>query len=527
MVTDISNYKDKEEMKTALKAAGQEPKERTYAEYKTELDNELQKQAEGFVRVGYLLKVARDTNVLAESGYKSVAEFAQAEYGLSKDVVSRYIAINDRYSENGYSDRLQTKYEGYGYSKLTEMLTLPEEIISEIEPSLTRKEIQEIKKEVAEEEKISPIEVAMEAAEEKTVEEEKTFSLCERVWLEHYRENKPEFLSLKEAIATVDTKKLMDVLAPYGNTVKWARVPGVDKMMISISSAEQTATITNIRSFEKLKESIEDILADLIKLFGSVITKHTWEKVYSESFDKPEKKESIKKPESVIKNPENDIKKPESVIKTEENVIEPTKTEQIEEDLNKTAKNEEEKTDEGTGELHEAARKDDNEAFEAMPEPTSTVGNESGENEEHSECTDKPEETCGGVLGRLEVVREVAPMQQEEAEDTKHIIEIREEIKLEKYGMNAEMPLLLRKSITVDSMKEKKDLLIHRCDFMRYSAEDFKPTSEAIYRSADIKNINAALAEITEAIRDLELLNGYLKEIEREEREKEEEEEED
>ncbi len=440
MVTDISDFKDEEEMKTALKAAGQEPKEQTYAEYKTELDNERQKQAEGFVRVGYLLKVARDTNVLAESGYKSVAEFAQAEYGLSKDVVSRYIAINDRYSENGYSGRLQSKYEGYGYSKLTEMLTLPEEIVAEIEPSLTRKEIQEIKKEVAEEEKISPIEVAMEAAEEKTVEEEKTFSLCERVWLEHYRENKPEFLSLKEAISTVNAKKLMDVLAPYGNTVKWARVPGVGKMMISISSAEQTATITNVRSFEKLKESVENILADLIKLFGSVITKNTWEKIYGEPFDKPEKKEStqkpesvIKKPESVVKSPDNGIKKPESVIKPEENVIEPTKTEQIEEDLNKTAKNEEEKTDEGTGELHEAARKDDNEAFEAMPEPTSTVGEESGEDEEHSECTDKPEETFEGVLGRLEVMREVAPVQQEETEDTNHIIEIREEIKLEKY----------------------------------------------------------------------------------------------
>lgn len=40
-----------------------------------------------------------------------IAEFAKAEYGLSKDIVSRYIAINDRYSEGGYSDRLQDKYE--------------------------------------------------------------------------------------------------------------------------------------------------------------------------------------------------------------------------------------------------------------------------------------------------------------------------------------------------------------------------------------------------------------------------------
>ena len=41
---------------------------RNYAEYKQELDTELKKTAEGFVRIGYLLKVARDTRILAESG---------------------------------------------------------------------------------------------------------------------------------------------------------------------------------------------------------------------------------------------------------------------------------------------------------------------------------------------------------------------------------------------------------------------------------------------------------------------------
>ena len=32
----------------------------SYGEYKTQLDAELQKTAEGFVRIGYLLKVARE-----------------------------------------------------------------------------------------------------------------------------------------------------------------------------------------------------------------------------------------------------------------------------------------------------------------------------------------------------------------------------------------------------------------------------------------------------------------------------------
>ena len=40
----------------------------TYNEFKSALDTELQNQAEGFVRTGYLLKKARDTEILRESG---------------------------------------------------------------------------------------------------------------------------------------------------------------------------------------------------------------------------------------------------------------------------------------------------------------------------------------------------------------------------------------------------------------------------------------------------------------------------
>ena len=80
--------------------------QKTYKEYKADLDAELLRSAESFVRIGYLLKVARDTNILAESGYKTVAEFAEAEYSLNKTQVSRFISINDKFSENGYSERL-------------------------------------------------------------------------------------------------------------------------------------------------------------------------------------------------------------------------------------------------------------------------------------------------------------------------------------------------------------------------------------------------------------------------------------
>ena len=68
---------------------------RSYQEYKQELDTELKKTAEGFVRIGYLLKVARDTSILTESQYDNVIDFARAEYGLDKTQVSRFMNITN------------------------------------------------------------------------------------------------------------------------------------------------------------------------------------------------------------------------------------------------------------------------------------------------------------------------------------------------------------------------------------------------------------------------------------------------
>lgn len=43
----------------------------SYRELKIAMDSEMGKAAESFVRIGYLFKMARDTDVLQESGYTS------------------------------------------------------------------------------------------------------------------------------------------------------------------------------------------------------------------------------------------------------------------------------------------------------------------------------------------------------------------------------------------------------------------------------------------------------------------------
>lgn len=221
---------------------------RTYQEFKKELDQEFQVAADSFVKIGYLLKIARDTNILYESGYDSVVSFAKAEYGLSKDNVSRYIAINDRYSENGYSDRLTAQYQGYGVAKLAEMLTLPDEIIEEIGPETTRREIQEIKREIREEQEKTDIEVMMEPEEKPELQ-----GIWEKFFYELAKKEYEKFELLNKRIQSgaKELEVFRDVFMPAGHASYMARVSGIGKLMMTMAEGIEYVTLINLRTNEK------------------------------------------------------------------------------------------------------------------------------------------------------------------------------------------------------------------------------------------------------------------------------------
>ena len=134
-------------------------------ELKEQLGNELNKAATSFVRIGHLLKLARDTDILKDSSYSSVNEFASAEFGLDKTQVSRFIRINDRFAIGGYSETLKVEYNNYGSAKLSLMLTLPDEINEELSPEYSKSDIEAIKSEYEAEQRISDLEVMMEDKE--------------------------------------------------------------------------------------------------------------------------------------------------------------------------------------------------------------------------------------------------------------------------------------------------------------------------------------------------------------------------
>jgi hypothetical protein len=287
-----------------------------YEQFKQALDTELANQTAGFVRTGYLLKKARDTDILASSGYSTVAEFAKAEYGLSKDIVSRYIAINDRYSEGGYSDRLQDKYEGYGVAKLQDMLTLPIEVVDLISPEMTRKEIAEVKAEVREEEAISPVEVAIEGEDVQQAD----MDLSQKAIFQYAKDNPEIFKKLLKWKETGDSEELESILAPSGIAVLASRPQGIGKVFTSFKGEGQPVDILAVRSNEKQTLSMDEYVEKVREVFAPVADMPD---AYEKNFGvAPVQPENVpEKPENVPKKPENVPKEPGNVEKTECEVL--------------------------------------------------------------------------------------------------------------------------------------------------------------------------------------------------------------
>ncbi len=349
-----------------------------YQEYKAALDAELQQSAESFVRIGYMLKLARDTDILAGSGYTSVNEFARQEYNIDKTMVSRFISINDRFSEGGNSDRLQEQYRGFGYAKLSIMLQLPDSVNEEITPAFSKAEVQAIKDEVDEERKVTDIEVLIEPKNE--AQEAMESNLDKAV--HQLGHDKPELYAELHAALAADGERvlnaLQEALAPSGEGIFSIRIMGLGRLMLSVKDTERDITLTNVRTGEKESYTWEQMLAAVAGIAISGLTvEDSYQTVYDEKFPvKVEEKKEIapvqpkpapKKQSKVTKAPKPVPKKaepvtpkvepePERIAPEDVEIVENTKCEtDFEENKTVLAENETETVENDTEKVPETA----------------------------------------------------------------------------------------------------------------------------------------------------------------------------
>lgn len=275
------------------------PPYKSYQEYKTVLDNEIRQEFEGYVRIGYLLKLARDTSILHDSGYKDLYEFANAEYHLDKSRVSRYMAINDRFAVDGYAMELKEEYRGFGIAKLQLMLQLPDAINEGLTPDYTKSEIQAIKDEIDEENKVTDIERVLEAPVA-AVEQ----SMLEKVIYQLGKDEPELFVKMakvfKDECWSVENVK--EELAPSGEMTYSVRVMGTGRIMLMLND-ETDARIVNSRTGEKELVGWGEIGAEWQRLTAGGEPEKRWEELYCMPFriPFPVQPEKQKKETKVVK----------------------------------------------------------------------------------------------------------------------------------------------------------------------------------------------------------------------------------
>lgn len=299
----------------------------TYEQFKTALDTEILSAAESFVKIGWLLKQARDTTILYESGYDNLYDFAKAEYGIDKGTVSRYIAINDRFSIGGNAPALEDKYSGRGVAKLQEMLTLSDEVIEVIPEQVTKAEIQEIKRDIKAEQEKTDIEVLFEdATPNPRAEEIELLSMGMKTLYHLLKEDKEVYARVGKVFEESKSmenwndndykEQIMKALAPTGVATPRARVPQVGTILMSIQGLDHNMQFVNVRTNEK--ESVDWItITDWMYMwFGFDIRtnktiEQSYEFLYGEKFEEVapvqpvvEEKQKSEKQETKAQEPE-------------------------------------------------------------------------------------------------------------------------------------------------------------------------------------------------------------------------------
>lgn len=197
-----------------------------------------------FVAIGYHLRKVDDDRLYRETGHDDIWEFAAAQFGLSKSSTSRFMGINRRFSEGGYSEKLAEAYKEFSVSQLQEMVPLTDEQISMIDSTSTVREIRDMKpKKSAKPEQEG---VAMSQQEVQTIDEAE----CKDCDL--YRD--PDFGETKKPIPAAGQEEMQERQMPLedssgfvsaGENVAMSQQenPAAEEIEIATGTVEEPETI--------------------------------------------------------------------------------------------------------------------------------------------------------------------------------------------------------------------------------------------------------------------------------------------
>lgn len=181
-----------------------------YLQTKEEIKKDLGGIVKSFVRVGWHLTRINASEAYKMDGYKTISEFAKAEYGMTPSGVSRFMEVYEKYSADGDTPELQERYREFNFSQLTEMLQISEEDREMFRPEAKRESIRDFRNFTKENEN-NPDNLTNWMKEPQ--------DLLGKTIMEFFRANKEILNELygSEAYTTGNIKEMVEIVNPSGN----------------------------------------------------------------------------------------------------------------------------------------------------------------------------------------------------------------------------------------------------------------------------------------------------------------------
>lgn len=102
-----------------------------------------------YIRLGFHLFECRNRKYYKDFGFDTLADFADANFGLDKSALSRCLKVYEKFSlcqNDSHKMFIDDRYKDYSYSQLCEMVSMDSKQLQKVKPSMTVKEIRDLKK---------------------------------------------------------------------------------------------------------------------------------------------------------------------------------------------------------------------------------------------------------------------------------------------------------------------------------------------------------------------------------------------
>lgn len=353
-----------------------------WQQMKEDIRRKLQETAENFVYIGHKLRQIDETEGYKHDGASSIYEFAEKEYGLTRTVTQRFMAINAKFSIEGNSTELLPQYKEFGSSKLQEMLNLSDEDCELLTAKATVKEIRELKafnrQQDSEEVQEAP------QAEKREV----SYTNLQKCIIDFFSgKEKRETLNAVMKMA-LENEPAEEITRQQAELINPSEFNSHTKGVIYLFMYEYDRGVAYKSLINNIitKLSWQEFVAEIAQIYGDSYGPDTWCNFYGPVVDTVE----VKKEEKTPEKPENTKSEDCATSHKKEDISDPETEEEMQE---QTEENQTEDTQEDEEEYTDTQGPCETEGAE--PEECTT---EYADNESEGACEPAPAETYEGTV---------------------------------------------------------------------------------------------------------------------------------